>query len=78
MNGVARFDKETGELKKEASEWRVMYDKFKENEVEKNEARPEEEQISKGHADNRAIRKTGKEFLKRLYNEWKEIETSNG
>jgi len=78
MNGVARFDKETGELKKEASEWRVMYDKFKENEVEKNEARPEEEQISKGHADNRAIRKTGKEFLKRLYNEWKEMETSNG
>ena len=53
--------------------WRAIYDDFKKQELEKNETRPEEEQLSKGHMDNRAIRKTGKEFLKRLYNHWKSL-----
>jgi len=55
----------------EPFEWRSVYDQFKKEELEKNELRPEEEKLSKGHMDNRAIRKTGKEFLKRLYNQWK-------
>ena len=33
--------------------------------------RTEEEKLSNGHMDNRAMRRTGKEFLKRLYNAWK-------
>ena len=53
--------------------WRAIYDDFKKQELEKNETRLEEEQLSKGHMDNRAIRKTGKEFLKRLYNHWKSL-----
>jgi len=53
--------------------WRSVYDEFKEQELEKNETRLEEEKLSNGHMDNRAIRKTGKEFLKRLYNEWKSL-----
>ena len=57
----------------EPFEWRTIYDEFKKQELEKNELRTEEEQLSKGHMDNRAIRKTGKEFLKRLYNRWKSL-----
>ena len=57
----------------EPFEWRSIYDEFKKQEIEKNESRPEEEKLSKGHMDNRAIRKTGKEFLKRLYNSWKSL-----
>jgi len=53
--------------------WRVVYDEFKEQEIEKNESRAEEEKLSKGHMDNRAIRRTGKEFLKSLYNKWKSL-----
>jgi len=53
--------------------WRVVYDEFKEQEIEKNESRTEEEKLSKGHMDNRAIRRTGKEFLKSLYNKWKSL-----
>lgn len=51
--------------------WRSIYDEFKGQELEKNESRIEEDKLSNGHMDNRAIRRTGKEFLKRLYNEWK-------
>ena len=51
--------------------WRAVYDDFKNQELEKNETRTEEEKLSNGHMDNRAIRRTGKEFLKRLYNQWK-------
>ena len=58
----------------EPFEWRSIYDEFKKQEIEKNESRPEEEKLSKGHMDNRAIRKTGKEFLKKLYNSWKSLE----
>jgi hypothetical protein len=58
----------------EPFEWRSIYDEFKKQEIEKNESRSEEEKLSKGHMDNRAIRKTGKEFLKRLYNSWKSLE----
>ena len=54
--------------------WRAIYDDFKEQEIKKNEARTEEEKLSKGHMDNRAIRRTGKEFLKGLYNKWKSLE----
>ena len=53
--------------------WRAVYDDFKNQELEKNETRTEEEKLSKGHMDNRAIRRTGKEFLKCLYNEWKSL-----
>jgi hypothetical protein len=61
-----------GSIKKEASMWRQKYDAYKEHELAKNELREEEDKISKGHMDNRAIRKTGKEFLKLLYLKWKE------
>jgi hypothetical protein len=61
-----------GSIKKEASTWRQKYDTYKEHELAKNELREEEDKISKGHMDNRAIRKTGKEFLKLLYLKWKE------
>ena len=57
----------------EPFEWRAIYDEFKEQEIEKNESRLEEEKLSKGHMDNRAIRRTGKEFLKKLYNSWKSL-----
>ena len=55
-----------------------MYRKYKQAELEKNEARAEEDKISKGHMDNRAIRKTGKEFIKKLYFKWRELEKQNG
>ena len=57
--------------KREAFEWRTIYDKFKAQELEKNKARAEDDKLSNGHMDKRAIRRTGKEFLKCLYNEWK-------
>jgi len=63
---------EDGSIKKEASLWRQRYDDFKEGELHNNELREEEDKISKGHMDNRAIRRTGKEFLKLLYLKWKE------
>ena len=53
--------------------WRAIYDEFKKQELEKNETRPEKEKLSNGHMDNRAIRRTGKEFLKGLYNKWKSL-----
>ena len=53
------------------SEWRLVYEQHKVLELEKNEERTEEEKLSNGHMDNRAMRRTGKEFLKRLYNAWK-------
>jgi len=61
----------------EPSEWRSVYDEYKAQELAKNEARSEEEKLSNGHMDNRAIRKTGKEFLKRLYNIWKFMNKEN-
>lgn len=74
MGGSERVDKETGEVTKEATYWHSMYRKYKQAELEKNEARAEEDKISKGHMDNRAIRKTGKEFIKKLYFKWRELE----
>ena len=58
------------------SEWRLIYEQYKILELEKNEERPEEgpedkRKISNGHMDNRAVRRTGKEFMRRLYNAWK-------
>ena len=74
LNGAERVDKETGEVTKEAAYWRCVYDSYKEAELEKNEMRPEDEKLSKGHTDKRAMRKTGKEFLKRLWIKWNELE----
>ena len=50
----------------------------KQAELEKNEARAKNDKISKGHMDNRAIRKTGKEFVKSYTNKWRELEKQNG
>jgi len=61
----------------EPFKWRSIYDEFKAKELEKNELRAEEDQLSKGHMDNRAIRRTGKEFLKTIWNKWKALNQEN-
>tara|TARA_Y100000593_G_C4320080_1_gene343274 strand:+ start:455 stop:1426 length:972 start_codon:yes stop_codon:yes gene_type:complete len=65
------------EKRPEPFKWRSVYDEFKSKELEKNELRAEEDQLSNGHMDNRAVRRTGKEFLKMVWNKWKALNQQN-
>ena len=73
MNGAERVD-DNGEVTKDASLWRSRYDEYKQMELDKNEDREEDEKLSNGHMDKRAIRRTGKQFLKELWVYWNQLE----
>lgn len=60
-----RVDKDTGEVLREAGQYRLIYDARKSYEHERD---PE---MSKGHAHNRAKRFMEKRFLRDLWREWR-------
>lgn len=54
--------------------YRTVYEQMKAEEISSNEQLPEDKRRSKGHIDNRAIRKTIKIFLQHMYVAWRTIE----
>ena len=85
----ARVDKETGEVKREAGPYRVLYDDRKVREIEKAaeeglKVAPSakipkakaSEYRSKGHIHKRALRYMEKRLLKHLWQAWREVVNS--
>lgn len=63
-----RTDKETGEIKREAGEYRLLYDARKEYEL----PRVQDSKAPKGHAHSRAKRYMEKRLLRDLWRAWRD------